>query len=76
MPCGRQGWRTAVHYPAPVHLQPPYADLGYASGAFEQAERAAREVLSLPIYPELSADRQSTVVNALRQAAAAASAGS
>ena len=66
------GVETAVHYPAPVHLQPAYADLGYGSGAFEQAERAAREVLSLPIYPELSEDRQLTVVNAVGQAAAVA----
>ena len=66
------GVETAVHYPEPVHLQPAYADLGYGSGTFEQAERAAREVLSLPIYPELSEDRQLTVVNAVRQAAGAA----
>lgn len=63
------GVETAVHYPAPVHLQPPYADLGYGSGAFEQAERAAQEVLSLPIYPELSDDHQLEVVKAVRQAA-------
>ena len=67
------GVETAVHYPVPIHLQPPYADLGYGSGAFEQAERAAREVLSLPIYPELSEDGQGEVVNAVRQAAGAAS---
>ncbi len=67
------GVEAAVHYPVPIHLQPPYADLGYGSGAFEQAERAAREVLSLPIYPELSEDGLGAVVNAVRQAAGTAS---
>ena len=67
------GVEAAVHYPVPIHLQPPYADLGYGSGAFEQAERAAREVLSLPIYPELSEDGLRAVVNAVRQAAGTAS---
>ena len=59
----------AVHYPAPVHLQAPYADLGYAAGAFPHAEQAAGEVLSLPIYPELSERQQLAVVRAVRQAA-------
>ena len=63
------GVETGVHYPAPVHLQPPYAGLGYGAGSFEQAEQAAREVLSLPIYPELSEQRQSAVVNAVRRVA-------
>lgn len=66
------GVETAVHYPAPLHLRPPYADAGRGSGAFPRAERAAREVLSLPIYPELSGERQLAVVNAIRQAAPAA----
>ena len=63
----------AVHYPAPVHLQAPYADLGYRAGAFPHAEQAAREVLSLPMYPELSEQRQSAVVKAVRQAVGAGS---
>jgi dTDP-4-amino-4,6-dideoxygalactose transaminase len=50
----REGIQTGIHYPIPVHLQPAYADLGYAPGAFPHAERAALEVLSLPMYPELS----------------------
>jgi dTDP-4-amino-4,6-dideoxygalactose transaminase len=49
-----EGVQTGIHYPVPIHLQPAYADLGYRSGAFPVSERAAREVLSLPMYPELS----------------------
>jgi dTDP-4-amino-4,6-dideoxygalactose transaminase len=52
-----EGVATGVHYPIPVHLQPAYADLGYAEGDFPVAERAAREVLSLPMYPELRPDQ-------------------
>ncbi len=51
---GEQGVQTGVHYPVPVHLQPAYADLGYGRGAFPVAEAVAGEVLSLPLYPELT----------------------
>lgn len=49
----RHGIQTGVHYPVPVHLQPAYRDLGYGPGDFPVSEEAAREVLSLPLYPEL-----------------------
>ena len=50
----RDGIHTGIHYPIPVHLQPGYTDLGYPPGTFPHSERAALEVLSLPMYPELS----------------------
>jgi dTDP-4-amino-4,6-dideoxygalactose transaminase len=48
------GIQTGVHYPSPVHLLPAYADLGYPPGSLPHSERAAQEVLSLPMFPELS----------------------
>lgn len=50
-----EGIHTGVHYPVPVHLQPAWVDLGYGPGSFPVSEQAAREVLSLPMYPELPA---------------------
>ena len=49
-----QGIHTGIHYPTPVHLLPAFANLGHEVGDFPHAERASREVLSLPMYPELS----------------------
>jgi dTDP-4-amino-4,6-dideoxygalactose transaminase len=49
-----RGVSSLVHYPVPVHLQPAYADLGYGPGSLPQTERAAAEVLSLPLYPEMT----------------------
>jgi dTDP-4-amino-4,6-dideoxygalactose transaminase len=65
------GVQTGIHYPTPVHLQPAYADLGYRAGEFPEAEAAAREVLSLPLYPELSDGQQDQVAGALRAAVCA-----
>jgi dTDP-4-amino-4,6-dideoxygalactose transaminase len=66
-----RGVQTGIHYPVPVHMQPAYADLGYRPGAFPHAERAAREVLSLPMYPELTGTQIETVCSALREAQSA-----
>jgi dTDP-4-amino-4,6-dideoxygalactose transaminase len=60
------GIQTGVHYPKPVHLQPAYSDLGYAEGAFPVAERAGRDVLSLPMFPELTSEQIAVVAGALR----------
>lgn len=62
-----EGVQTAVHYAEPVHLQPAYADLGYGPGSLPQSETAAREVLSLPMYPELSDDRVRMVAAAFEK---------
>jgi dTDP-4-amino-4,6-dideoxygalactose transaminase len=63
-----QGIQTGIHYPVPVHMQPAYADLGYKEGEFPASERAAAEVLSLPMFPELTEAQQDEVVRAVRQA--------
>jgi len=49
-----KGIQTGIHYPIPVHLLPAYADLGYTQGDFPHSEQAANEVLSLPMFAELS----------------------
>src|SRR5438093_8435232 len=61
-----QGVETGVHYPIPLHLQPAYAWMGLSEGSFPVAERAAREVLSLPLYPEMTEDQVDRVCEALR----------
>ena len=67
-----EGVQTAIHYGTPAHLQPAHSDLGYKPGDFPQAEAAAREVLSLPMYPELPADSQERVAAAVKSFAAVA----
>jgi dTDP-4-amino-4,6-dideoxygalactose transaminase len=59
------GIGTMVYYPRPIHLQPALAQLGIRAGAFPEAERAANEVLALPIYPELGRPQVETVVEAI-----------
>jgi dTDP-4-amino-4,6-dideoxygalactose transaminase len=63
--------QTGIHYPVPVHLQPAYADMGYARGAFPQSEKAAATVLSLPLFPEMTNDQIEKVSQALLGLAAA-----
>jgi dTDP-4-amino-4,6-dideoxygalactose transaminase len=60
------GVQTGIHYPIPIHLQPAYRDLGYSKGDFPVAERAGLDVLSLPIFPELTRDQIAAVANVLR----------
>ena len=65
-----QGIATGIHYPIPVHLQPAYADLGHASGDFPVAERQAEQILSLPMYPELTPELVEHVAAAVHDHAA------
>lgn len=62
------GVQSAVHYPIPLHLQPMYRHLGYREGDLPHAEKASREVLSLPLYPELEDSQIERVGEALRTA--------
>jgi dTDP-4-amino-4,6-dideoxygalactose transaminase len=58
---------STVYYPYPLHLQPLYASLGHKPGDFPHAERAAQEVLSLPMYPELRKEQIARVVDAISE---------
>ncbi len=58
--------QTGIHYPIPVHLQTAYSDLGYKSGDFPHSELAAKEVFSLPMYPELTPAQIQTVAARLQ----------
>ena len=61
------GVSTIIYYPIPIHRQPAYAHLGYGEGTFPVTERLCSEVLSLPIFPELTATQQDQVVTALEK---------
>jgi dTDP-4-amino-4,6-dideoxygalactose transaminase len=61
-----RGIDTKVHYPVPIHLQPAASYLGYRAGSFPVTERLSSSILSLPMYPELSAAQQEHVICSIR----------
>ncbi|HEV2763231.1 MAG TPA: DegT/DnrJ/EryC1/StrS family aminotransferase [Pyrinomonadaceae bacterium] len=63
------GVQTGIHYPVPVHLQPAYSSLGHKPGDFPESERQAARVLSLPMFPELTAEQIERVAEAIAGAA-------
>jgi dTDP-4-amino-4,6-dideoxygalactose transaminase len=67
-----RGVQTAIHYPTPVHLQPAYMQREYHEGSFPVSERFAREVLSLPIYPEMTRKQLEEVAAAVTREVGAA----
>lgn len=60
-----QNIEAGIHYPVPLHLQPVYKNLGYQQGDFPETEQAARDILSLPMYPELSHAQMERVVETI-----------
>ena len=65
-----RGISTGIHYPAPVHLQPAFSDLGYREGDLPESERSCRRTLSLPFYAEMPASAVSRVADLVREFAA------
>jgi dTDP-4-amino-4,6-dideoxygalactose transaminase len=62
-----QGVSTGLHYPIALHMQPAYASLGYKEGAFPESEKAARECLSFPIYPEMTQNQINQVIENIKK---------
>jgi dTDP-4-amino-4,6-dideoxygalactose transaminase len=60
-----RGIATGIHYPIPLHLQRAYTALGYASGDFPVAEKCASQIVSLPMYPQLTEEQQTRVADAI-----------
>jgi dTDP-4-amino-4,6-dideoxygalactose transaminase len=62
-----EGISTGIHYPIPVHLQPGFNNLGYEEGDLPETERVCREVLSVPMYPELATETVMQIADSVRQ---------
>ena len=62
----RLGVNTIIYYPIPIHLQPAYKKLEYKEGSLPVTEKVCREVISLPIFPELKSIQQSYVIDKIK----------
>jgi dTDP-4-amino-4,6-dideoxygalactose transaminase len=69
---GKKGIQTGIHYPVPIHRQKAYEFLGYDIGSFPIAETLAHQLISLPMFPELTRSQLDVVVYALKEATLAA----
>jgi len=63
----QQGIECGIHYPLPLHLQPAYASLGFRKGQFPVSEQLAKEIISIPIYPELTNEQRHYVVDHIKK---------
>ena len=61
-----EGIGTGIHYPIPLHMQKAYDSLGYAPGDFPVCERVSSEIVSLPMFPQLTTEQQKRVAVALQ----------
>ena len=64
----QKGIQCGVHYPIPIHLQKAYQTLGYPSGSFPIAEKLAQELISLPMFPEMTEQQLNMVTFAIKDA--------
>jgi dTDP-4-amino-4,6-dideoxygalactose transaminase len=62
----KAGIGTGIHYPIPLHLQKAYAGMNYGARAFPVAERMAREIVSLPMFPQLTPAQQARIADEIR----------
>ena len=62
-----QGIECGIHYPLPLHLQPAYASLGFRKGQYPVSEQLAQEIISIPMYPELTTEQQHYVVDHIKK---------
>jgi dTDP-4-amino-4,6-dideoxygalactose transaminase len=63
----QRGIECGIHYPLPLHLQPAYASLGFRKGQFPVSEQLAQEIISIPIYPELTREQRQYVVDHIKK---------